>query len=79
MTRRGTSRLPGELPADDEEYGALGGFVDDVTFWIRDRERSHEIDADRMASASRRSSAARGRRSRLAVWLGSIFVRRHEG
>jgi hypothetical protein len=71
MTRRGTSRLPGELPAGDEQYGALGGFVDDVTFWIRDRERSHEIEAAHMERLARAGSRPR-RLSRIEGILARV-------
>jgi hypothetical protein len=48
MTRGGPGRLPGDPRSGDRDFGAAGGFVDDVFFWIRDRERSAELEDDRL-------------------------------
>jgi hypothetical protein len=72
MRRLGPSRLPGDPRSGDEDFGALGGFVDDVFFWIRNRERGRELEADRLAGATRRPAAVRSRRSRLSAWLRSV-------
>jgi len=79
MRRLGPSRLPGDPRSGDEAFGALGGFVDDAFFWIRNRERGRELEADRLAGATRRPAAARGRRTRLMAWLRAVLRRRNEG
>ena len=67
MTRRGPGRLPGDPGSGDRDFGAAGGFVDDVFFWIRDRERSAELEDDRLGrlghgtDRNRRSSTPAGR------------------
>ena len=48
MTRRGPGRLPGDPRPGDRGFGAAGGFVDDVFFWVRDRARSAEVEQDRL-------------------------------
>ena len=48
MNRRGPGRLPGDPRSGDRDFGAAGGFVDDVFFWIRNRERTAELEDDRL-------------------------------
>ena len=49
-TRRPT-RLPGDPPVGDERFGALGGLVDDIYFWERNRAREQDAVARRRLSA----------------------------
>jgi hypothetical protein len=71
MTRRGPGRLPGDPRPGDRGFGAAGGFVDDVFFWVRDRARSAELEQDRLGRAGRLSEPP----SRIARLLGAL--RRH--
>lgn len=48
MTRPKAGRLPGDPRPGERDFGAAGGFVDDVFFWVRNRERSGELEADRL-------------------------------
>jgi hypothetical protein len=48
VTRHAPGRLPGDPRPGDRGFGAAGGFVDDVFFWVRNRERSGELEADRL-------------------------------
>jgi len=50
---RGPGRLPGDPRSGDRDFGAAGGFVDDVFFWIRNRERSAELEDDRLGRLGR--------------------------
>jgi len=48
VSRRGPGRLPGDPRSGDRDFGAAGGFVDDAFYWIRNRERSAELEDDRL-------------------------------
>jgi hypothetical protein len=72
VSRRGPGRLPGDPRPGDRGFGALGGFVDDTFFWIRNRERSGELEQDRLGRLGRparsaRSSFGLGRRLRATL------------
>jgi len=71
VTRRGPGRLPGDPRPGDRGFGAAGGFVDDVFFWVRDRARSAEVEQDRLGRASRAGRPS-GPLSRMARLLGAL-------
>ena len=59
-------RLPGDPPAGDQRFGALGGLVDDIHSWERNRAREQEAVARRRLSAPDALRAAgRSRWARL--------------
>lgn len=74
MSRSGPGRLPGDPRPGDRDFGAAGGFVDDVFFWVRNRERSGELEADRLGRLGRRIDR-RGRPVSPVGRLRSILQR----
>jgi len=82
VSRQRPGRLPGDPRAGDRDFGAAGGFVDDVFFWIRNRERSAELEDDRLGRlghpvvGSRRPGAAVGR---IRTILRRLTNRVHRG
>jgi len=71
VTRPSPGRLPGDPRAGDRGFGAVGGFVDDVVFWVRDRARSEELEHDRLARVGRAARSSRPP-SRLGRLLSAL-------
>jgi hypothetical protein len=76
MTRRGPGRLPGDPRSGDRDFGALGGFVDDVSYWEADLERSAELEMRRLATAARRTPGDATTPRGSLVAAGSAVIRR---